>query len=236
MPRFPQALRWIALLAFFLAAPTIAQDAPKKKPLAVEDLYLLESVRSPALFPKEEKLVYERVWIDAKTKTERHALWLVTDKRENRKPLEAGEPDGRGPVVSPDGRWIAFLSSRRFPAGAKQIPPVPPYSDAGVDVWLYNVATAKVTSVGGPDRPWGRVFHDGFYGRVAFSADSKRLVFVADDGADPRTKEEIENDVEIVRPDQGEGYTGYGPARKFVAAAEIDAKNAEAREVNGSQA
>ena len=51
------------------------------------------------------------------------------------------------------------------------------------------------------------------YGRVAFSKDSTKLVFVADDGADPRTREEFENDVEIVRPDQGDGYTGYGPAQ-----------------------
>jgi dipeptidyl aminopeptidase/acylaminoacyl peptidase len=218
------SLRWIAgwsigLLFAFAAA---AQEA-KKKPLAVEDLYLMESVKSPALFPKDEKLVYERVWIDAKTKQERHSLWLVTDKRENRKPLEKDEPDGRSPVVSPDGAWIAFLSSRRRVAGAKQIPAVPPYSDAAVDVWLYHVKTAAVMPVGGPDRPWGRVFHDGFYGRVAFSADSKKLVFVADDGADPRTKEEIENDVQIVRPDQGEGYTGYAAAQIWVA--ELDERS-----------
>jgi dipeptidyl aminopeptidase/acylaminoacyl peptidase len=40
---------------------------------------------------------------------------------------------------------------------------------------------------------------------------------VADDGRDRRTKDEIENDVEIVQPDQGEGYTGYGPAQIYVA-------------------
>ena len=36
--------------------------------------------------------------------------------------------------------------------------------------------------------------------------------------SDPRTPEEIAADVEIVRPDQGEGYTGYGPAQVWVAA------------------
>jgi len=210
-------LRPIACLSLWLllVSTTIAQE--KKKPLAIEDLYLMESVKSPALFPKEEKLVYERVWIDAKTKTERHALWMVTEKRENRKPLEKNEPDGRAPVISPDGQWIAFLSSRRFPAGSRNIPWVPPHSDAGVDLWLYHVKTEKIMPLGGPDRPWGRVFHDGFYGRVAFSPDSSKLMFVADDGKDPRTPEEIENDVEIVRPDQGEGYTGYGTAQIWVA-------------------
>ncbi len=202
------------LLCVFLGLPFAftASAQEKKKPLAIEDLYLMESVKSPALFPKEEKLVYERVWIDAKTKQERHSLWLVTDKRENRKPLETDEPDGRSPVVSPDGEWIAFLSSRERPAGAKRRPDVPLFSDAAVDLWLYHGKTATVKWVGNE----GHVFHDGFYGRVAFSPDSKRLMFVADDGKDQRTKEEIENGVEIVRPDQGEGYTGYGPAQIWI--------------------
>jgi len=143
----------------------------------------MESVKAPALFPKEEKLVYERVWIDAKTKQERHSLWLVTGKRENREPLEKDEPDGRSPVMSPDGQWIAFLSDRKRIVGVKPIPGVPAYSDAAVDIWLYRVKDGDVRPLGGPDRPWGRVFPDGFYCRLAFSPDSKWLGLDADPAA-----------------------------------------------------
>jgi dipeptidyl aminopeptidase/acylaminoacyl peptidase len=219
-------LRSVWLFVGWCVGVADGQDAVKKKPLAVEDLYLMESVRSPVLFPKEEKLVYERVWIDPKTKVERHSLRWVEGKRDNRKPLEKDEPDSRSPVLSPDGEWIAFLSTRRDSPGFPGVDNpqyrsphwAPPYSDAGVDLWLYHVKSATVLPLGPPnrERPWGRVFHDGFYGRAAFSPDSKRLAFVVDDGKDPRTKEEIENDVEIVRPDQGEGYTGYGPAQIWV--------------------
>jgi dipeptidyl aminopeptidase/acylaminoacyl peptidase len=220
VPR-PIACVFTATLLLVLSQPMArGQGGPKKKPLAVEDLYRLESVRSPMLFPKEDKLVYERIWIDAQTKRERHALWLVTGKRENRKPLEEGEPDGRSPVISPDGQWIAFLSTR--PRSAKTLnalarPPVPPYSDAAVDLWLYHVKAEKVLPILTIGRAPGRVFHDGFYGRVAFSPDSTKVVFVADDAVSPRTREEIDNEVEIVRPDQGEGYTGYGPAQIWIA-------------------
>jgi hypothetical protein len=107
--------RWFPLLSMWLflgLGVTCAQEATPKKPLKVEDLYLLEDFRSPVLFPNEDKLVHERVWIDAKTKMDRHSLWLVSETRDARKPLEEGEPDGRSPVISPDGQWIAFLSAR----------------------------------------------------------------------------------------------------------------------------
>jgi dipeptidyl aminopeptidase/acylaminoacyl peptidase len=212
------AFRWIACLTISLLLVSAANAQEKKKQLLrVEDLYLMESVKSPTLFPKEEKLVYERVWIDAKTKEERHALWLVTDKRENRKPLEEGEPDGRSPVVSPDGEWIAFLSTRHVPGKSKELPYTPPYSDASVGIWMYHVKSGRVASLGGIGRVWGRVFHDGFYGRVAFSPDSKRIAFVADDGRRFREKKDFEPRVEVYEPDQGEGYTGYGPAQIYVA-------------------
>ena len=92
-----------------------------------------------------------------------------------------------------------------------------PQSDPATDIWLIPAAGGPAIPLAGPDKPYGRVFNDGFYGRLAFSPDGRRLVFVADDGKDPRTPEEIANDVLVVRPDQGEGYTGYGPAQVWVA-------------------
>jgi dipeptidyl aminopeptidase/acylaminoacyl peptidase len=206
--------------AAVLPAAVIRSAEPaqgKKKALAVEDLYRLDAPRSLALAPDGKRAAYIRQWIDAGSKRERNSLWLVEGGRDNARALEMDEPDARAPVFSPDGKWIAFLSTRARLEGWKPTPAVPLESDPATDLWLISSSAGASIPLAGPDKPYGRVFGDGFYGRVAFSPDGRRVAFVADDGKDPRTPEEIEADVQIVRPDQGEGYTGYGPAQIWVA-------------------
>ena len=195
-----------------------AQEANKAKTLlAIDDLYRFDAPKTVALSPDGKQVAFVRHWIDSSTKKERHSLWLVKGAGAKAQPAEVEQLDARAPVFSPDGKWIAFLSTRAHAKGWKQVPPVPPESDPAVDLWLLPTRGGPPIPLGGPERPHGRVFHDGFYGRVAFAPDSRSLVFVADDGKDPRTAEEIANDVLIVRPDQGEGYTGYGAAQIWVA-------------------
>jgi dipeptidyl aminopeptidase/acylaminoacyl peptidase len=209
---------WIAAAATLLFTGLAhAGEAVKRQPISVEHLYLLEGPRDARPAPNGSPVAgaYIRGWIDPNTKQERQSLWVV----EAGKPraLEQDEPDARAPVFAPDGKRIAFLSTRPRPIGWKQTPPAPPYSDAATDIWLIPAAGGETVSLSGPDKPYGRVFNDGFYGRVAFSPDGRKLVFVADDGGDPRTRMELANRVEILRPDQGEGYTGYGPAQVWIA-------------------
>ena len=194
-----------ALAAFCLL---LVQDAP---PVAIEDLYRVEGPRQAALSPTGDRAAYIRGWIDPATREERGSLWL------DRRPMEEGEPDARSPVFSPDGKWIAFCSTRPRPEGWTPTSPAPPESDPAVDLWVIPTSGGKAIPLAGPRKPYGRVFQDTFYGRVAFSPDGRRLLFVADDGRDPRTPAEIEADVIVVRPDQGEGYTGYGAAQLWVA-------------------
>src|SRR5262249_51931106 len=148
-----------------------------------------------------------------KVKRDRLSLWMIDGRRETAHPVEKAEPDARSPVFSPDGKWLAFLSTRPRPQGWKQTPATPSQSDAAVDVWLMPGAGGVAIPLAGADKPYGRVFNDGFYGRLAFSPDGKKLAFVADDGQDPRTAQEKEAGALVVRDDQGEGYTGFGTAQ-----------------------
>jgi dipeptidyl aminopeptidase/acylaminoacyl peptidase len=203
------------LTALLLVACGTVAEAGGKKPIQIDDLYRLEGPRTPVLFPDGMRAAYTRAWIDPVRKQERFSLWLSS--RDQRRALEKDEPDARSPAVSADGKWLAFLSMRPRPAVWRPVPSTPPESDPAVDIWIRPAAGGPALPLGGPHKPHGRVFHDGFYGRVAFAPDSRRLVFVADDGSDRRMPEEYASDVSIQRPDQGEGYTGYGAAQVWVA-------------------
>jgi dipeptidyl aminopeptidase/acylaminoacyl peptidase len=216
------ARRWIlgfvVLVSLLVAAAGHGEPpAQARKLLAVEDLYRLDAPGSLVLSPDGKRAAFVRSWIDERSQRERSSLWLVEGQRERTRSLEKGEPDARSPVFSPDGKWLAFLSTRPRPDGWKQTPAVPRESEVATDVWLLPMDGGPSIPLAGPDKPYGRVFHDGFYGRLAFSADGRRLAFVADDGRDPRGPDEKEAHVHLVRPDQGEGYTGYGTAQVWIA-------------------
>lgn len=207
----------IPLVVLLAAIATASgQPAPAKKLLAVDDLYRFDSPRDAALSPDGKSLAYVRQWIDAAKKTDRFSLWFVEGDSTKAKP-EKGEPDARAPVFSPDGKWVAFLSTRPRPEGWQQTPTTPLQSDPATDIWLISVGRGKAVPLAGEKKPYGRVFNDGFYGRLAFSPDSKKLAFVADDGRDLRTDPERTNGVKVVREDQGEGYTGWSAAQLWVA-------------------
>lgn len=209
-------MRPFALMAFvWIIAHSLVAHAAEPMRLMPEDLYKLAGPQLTTAAPIVEgaAVIFRRV--DEQTKQELFSLgWSdATGYRA----LEQEEPDARNVSFSHDGKWLAVRSTRPRPKGWGQIPPTPAQSDVATDIWLVSSDGKRAWPLAGPNKPYGRVFNDLFYGRVAFSPDGKRLVFVADDGVDPRTKEEIEADVYVVRPDQGEGYTGYGTARIWIA-------------------
>jgi dipeptidyl aminopeptidase/acylaminoacyl peptidase len=222
----PQTLpKTVLAAAVLFSAVLSAADPAPQKPLAIDDLFLMDGPQAVVVSPDGQHAAYVRRWIDRATQEERLSLGLADGDGQHVRPLEAGEPDARAPVFSPDGKWIAIRSTRNRPTGWEQTPLVPLESEPATDIWLVAADGSRTLPLAGPDKPYGRVFQDPFYSRVAFSPDGKRLVFVADDGRDPRTREEIAADVYVVRPDQGEGYTGYGTAQVWVA--ELDGQPEE---------
>ncbi|MFP6764847.1 MAG: S9 family peptidase [Planctomycetaceae bacterium] len=213
----PSQLSMFSVLAFVFLWGHNATGADEPRPWEIDDLYRVESFGPVVVAPDKTIGVAVRNWIDTETKLQRHSLWFSAGNPLRSRPLEAGEPDAREPLISPDGKWIAFRSTRLRPRGWKQTPPAPVYSEPTVDIWLIPVDGETAIPLAGPKKPYGRVYPDQNYGRVAFSPDGRNLVFIADDGNDPRSAAEIAADVTVVREDQGEGYEGFGPGEVWVA-------------------
>jgi dipeptidyl aminopeptidase/acylaminoacyl peptidase len=227
--------RWsrVAVVVASLICLPLAARLSAKERIQLEDLYRQESVSEFTLRPGGEEAVYTKSWHDGTTRGRRSALyrarwvWSTPDRQTvKHEPLEAGEPDGRYPVFSPDGKWLAFVSNRNHPDGSPAFAPVPPYSDPAGDVWIVPLDGSRKPRplFVGKGKPYGRVFTDGFYGSMSFSPDGRRLVFVADDLLQERTDGETAAGIRIhakfpldYLDDQGEGYEGYGPAQIWVA-------------------
>ncbi|MCC6512186.1 MAG: PD40 domain-containing protein, partial [Pirellulaceae bacterium] len=185
-------------------------------PPRIEDLFLTDNVVDPITLEDGKTAIYCRSRVDPWTRTVKQSLWKV-DESGPPHAMEFGEPDAHSPVLTPDGKWVMFLSSRPFADGTPAFAPVPPYSDPAVDIWFMPIEGGRPRPLGGKNKPYGRVITDRFYGRITFSPDGQRLAFVADLGLDPRTEEERLSNVIVVREDQGEGYEGYGPTQVWVA-------------------
>ena len=205
---------WGVSFAWVLSLRTVLAAEPSL--ISIDDLYRFDSPQGLVVARDGESGFYSRRWADRAARTVRFSLWRTNRDGANRRALEEGEPDARAPLLSPDGKWIAFLSTRQVPFGNK-LEAVPPYSDPATDLWLIPASGGKAIPLAGNWKPYGRVFNDPFFGNVAFSPDGRKLAFIADDTVDPRTPAEIANNVQVVREDQGEGYEGYRSAQVWVA-------------------
>ena len=218
-----QVIRVFLLCGMWLSSFCVHGQEPR--PWRASDIYEAESFGAVVVAPAGKSAISIRNWIDSRSKMPRHALWFSWGDPLQSTALEADQPDARSPVLSPDGKWIAFLSTRPRPRGWQQTPRAPVYSEPTVDIWLVPLNPAiyqegkkgVAIPLAGPEKPYGRVYPDQNYGRLAFSPDGSRLLFIADDGDDPRSDAETDSDVLVVRQDQGEGYEGFGPGDVWVA-------------------
>jgi dipeptidyl aminopeptidase/acylaminoacyl peptidase len=154
---FRKKLSPILLVILAVAATLSAQSA--RRPFKLDDLARLRDVRDPQLSPDGQWIAYVVATIEAKEDKGNTHVWLVGYDGKNDRQITFSTDSESSPRWSPDGKYLAFTSSR--PGKAK-----------GSQVWLL-------------DRNGGEAYQlTELKGRLQgyeWSPDSKRLALVIGD-------------------------------------------------------
>lgn len=150
--------------------------ANTRRPLEIDDIFAIDLVSEPAISPGGDRVVWVVTSLDRDADTYKAALWIAELDGANARQLTSGMHRDTAPTWSPDGRSIAFVSNR--PGNVRKTGSESP---TGSDekplsqIWV-------ISPDGGEARQ--ATAHPGGASSPAWSADSRRIAFVAADEPD----------------------------------------------------
>jgi dipeptidyl aminopeptidase/acylaminoacyl peptidase len=184
--------RIFCALVIVLASVGIGAAQGSKRPLSLDDLGKIKDVRDPQCAPDGKTVAFVVSQIDVKEDKPGSAhVWTVGIDGQNERQLTSSTDSESTPRFSPDGKYLAFTSSR--PGKAK-----------GNQVWLL-------------DRSGGEAFQltevKGRLQGYEWSPDSKRLALTVAD-PDPDAADTPAAGAATTGDGGGRPSTGSGPAAK----------------------
>ncbi len=151
-----QALRLgVPSLVIAVAVFPAGSAAAEKRPFAIPDLYRLKGVEEPAIAPDGKAIIYKLTTSDLTAVKRQANLWQIDPDGANARALTFVDKTDSDPRFSPDGKTLAFLSTR---AGDPQV-------------------FLMVMSGGEPRKATD---FPGGVGAFSFSGDGRRLAITAD--------------------------------------------------------
>ncbi len=166
-------------------APAAPSPSAPPRPFSLDDLSRVRDVREPQISPDGAWVAYTVSSPDTAEDRSKSAVWMASWDGTRNVRLTTSKPGEHTPRWSPDGRWLAFLSSRE---------------DEHTQLWLLD-------RLGGEGRKATTLPSD--VDDYAWAPDGKRIALVAEDAdtAKPKTPLPIVIDRFQFKQDEG-GYLG----------------------------
>lgn len=149
-----KALKFTCTFVLLLALSASAQTS---RPMTFDDVMALKTVGNTTISPDGKQIAYTLSWAEMKDNERRTEIWMVAANGGNPRRFTTGKNDN-APSWSPDGQWLAFISTRGTGEAAK--PQVYVISPFGGEAEKITDAKAGVSS-------------------FTWSPDSKRIAYVA---------------------------------------------------------
>src|ERR1700694_5563660 len=106
------AKRIWSLVALLALMPSPPRPQAGKRAFAIEDLYRLKTVADPAVSPDGKTIAYTVATTDYAAAKKTIAIWRMDADGKNARPLTSSDAKDEHPEFSPDGRALAFVSTR----------------------------------------------------------------------------------------------------------------------------